>query len=326
MNEKLLFDRFDGLIQEHVSLKDKNWFQTGGCARYFASPSTTEQFQAAIAFAIQKSVPLFMLGQGANILVSDDGFAGLVIQPKLNRIVQESINEAQQVAYIVAGAGVSMATLIDWCLERNFVGLEEFSGIPSSVGGAVYINLHYFEFLLQQFLVSAELIHAKTGQLEVVDADWFHFRYDYSKLHERTHYLASATFAVKHVSEIEAAYAKGRSVEIIRHRAFKYPQNNTCGCFFRNFRESEVPFEINGKKMLSAAYYLDSVGVKGSLRVGGAVVSQKHANMIVNDGAATSQQIIELALQMQELVKKRYGLVLQPECQFLGIDKTLFGI
>ncbi|QQR53953.1 UDP-N-acetylmuramate dehydrogenase [bacterium] len=325
MNEHLLFDRFDGLIQENVSLKDKNWFQTGGCAWYFAAPSTTEQFQATIGFAIQKSVPLFMLGQGANILVSDDGFAGLVIQPKLNEIIQTTENRAD-IAHIVAGAGVSMATLIDWCLERNFVGLEEFSGIPSSVGGAVYINLHYFEFLLQQFLVSAKLIHAKTAQLEVVGAEWFDFRYDYSKLHTKTHYLASATFAVKHVSKIEAAYAKGRSVEIIRHRAFKYPQNNTCGCFFRNFRESEVPFEINGKKMLSAAYYLDSVGVKGSLRVGGAVVSQKHANMIVNDGTATSQQIIELALQMQEIVKKRYGLLLQPECQFLGIDKTIFGV
>src|SRR5690606_11574683 len=145
-------------IQLNVPLIDKNWFNTGGPARFFCEPQSVEEFQQALKYANLQSLELFILGQGANILISDKGFNGMVIKPQLNKITIIPTTDVN-FAYVQAGAGVTMPNLIDFCLSNNILGLEEFSGIPGTVGGSVYINLHYFEFLLAHFLVSAEIIH-----------------------------------------------------------------------------------------------------------------------------------------------------------------------
>lgn len=308
-------------IQQHVPLADKNWFATGGPARFFSAPKTAHSFQEAVQFAKNFNIPLFLLGKGANVLIADEGFDGLIIQPHLTEISIEK--EDTTYVWIKAGAGVSLDVLINWCFDNQIIGLEEFSGIPGTVGGAVYINLHYFEFLLEQFLSSAEIINAHTGIIQSVDTIWFAFGYDYSKLHEKNHYLATATFKLTKASLEQTAFAKGRSIEIIRHRARRYPQKNTCGSFFRNFHVDEVNLEIDGKKMIYVAYYLDKLGCKGSLHHGGAQVSAQHANMIINTGNATSNDIIALAKTMQEMVLKEFGIVPQPECQLLGFKHDI---
>jgi UDP-N-acetylmuramate dehydrogenase len=306
-------------IQQNISLSDKNWFKTGGAARFFMAPNNADEFQEGIQFCITYGVPLYLLGSGANILIADEGFEGLVIQPHLNGIESEHVTD--DIVHLKAGAGVTIDQLITWCLEHELVGLEEFSGIPGTVGGAVYINLHYFEFLLHQFLFSARVIEAETGKIQEVTNDWFQFAYDYSRLHERTHFLVDATFVVRKKDAFTAAFAKGRAFEIMRHRARRYPQKNTCGSFFRNFHEHEVTQMTEGKKMIYVAYYLDQLSVKGSLKVGGAVVSRQHANMIINEGNATSSDIITLARTMQEMVKEKFGIVPQAECQLVGFKE-----
>lgn len=306
------------LIQTNVPLADKNWFGTGGPARFYCEPTTAQQFQEAIVYAATHNLEIFILGQGANILISDEGFDGLVIRPFLTNIETIAMND---VALVKAGAGVTMPNLIDYCLANNLIGLEEFSGIPGTVGGSVYINLHYFEFLLANFLVSAEIIHKTTGALEAVDAQWFNFKYNDSQLHKKDYFLISATFTLKTASDEETAFAQGRKTEIIRHRAHRYPQVRTCGSFFRNFLANEVTLEIENKKIIFVAYYLDKIGVKGSLRSGNAIVSRQHANMIVNTGNATSNDIITLAHEMQKLVLDAFNIVPQPECQLIGFKK-----
>lgn len=304
------------LIQKNVPLHDKNWFATGGAAHYFAEPTSAAEFQEALAFAHANKLPIFMLGHGANILISDNGFEGLVIRPMLKHM---HIDSAQNT--INAGAGVSMHDLILFCLEHGYTNLEEFSGIPGSVGGSIYINLHYYEFLLAQFLVSATIINRTTGIVQTVKPDWFNFGYDESKIQDEQHYLVDATFAIKPANELEIAYARGRRVEIIRHREKRYPIKNTCGSFFRNFHDHEVTLSSNGKKMIFVAYYLDKLGVKGTLRVGDAIVSHQHANMIVHSGKATSTDIINLVRTMQEMVKKEFGITPQPECRLVGFKE-----
>lgn len=303
------------LIQTNIPLHDKNWFATGGPAKFFAQPTSTQEFAQAIQYAHINSLPIFILGKGANILISDEGFDGLVIQPHLNQI--EIIDEHM----VKAGAGTCMNALIEFCLNNNLSGLEEFSGIPGTVGGSVYINLHYFQFLLEQFLVCATVINAKTGSIETVAPDWFKFGYDQSRLQEEGYYLVDATFKLKKVSDLETAFAKGRRTEIIRHRNSRYPTKNTCGSFFRNFHDHEVTLMSNGKKMIFVAYYLDKLGVKGQLQVGSAIVSYQHANMLVNQGNATSTDIINLARAMQELVHKNYGIIPQAECRLIGFKE-----
>lgn len=307
------------IIHQNIPLADKNWFATGGPAKFYAEPTTDQEFAQALEFARTNSLAVFILGQGANILISDDGYDGLVIRPALKDITIAS-SDANKVL-VTAGSGVGMPDLIEYCLSNTISGLEEFSGIPGTVGGSVYINLHYFEFLLEQFLVHARVINKTTGEIQTVTPAWFNFGYNQSTLLDENYYLIDATFTLKKVSDIETAYARGRRVEIIRHRASRYPQHKTCGSFFRNFHSNEVTIESNGKKMIYVAYYLDKIGVKGQLVVGDAIVSHQHANMLVNRGKATSTDIIKLARTMQELVRQHFGITPQPECRLIGFKE-----
>lgn len=304
------------IIQENVALADKNWFRTGGNARYYAQPTSIYEFQLALDFARAHELQIFVLGEGANILVSDEGFDGLVIHPALKTIEHTDLDEEH--ALVTAGAGVSFAELITWCIDNNIIGLEEFSGIPGTVGGSVFINIHYFEFLLSNFLEHAIVIDKGTGLTAHADNSWFEFGYNTSKLHEDRYYLASATFKLKKVDPITAAFARGRSIEITRHRVKRYPYAGTCGSFFRNFHDHEVSLMSAGKKLIFVAYYLDKLGIKGQLSVGDAIISYQHANMLVNKGNATTADIIELARKMQQLVFDNFGILPQPECRLIG--------
>jgi len=306
-------------IQENISLADKNWFKTGGKAKFFCEPATSLEFQQALEFANNNKLEIFVLGEGANILISDDGFDGLVIKPQLKNITITEKNDFS--AKVEAGAGTRFHDLITFCLNNNLTNLEEFSGIPGNVGGCVYINIHYYEFLLEQFLVEAQVIHYKTGEIITVKPEWFNFGYDQSKLQDKEYFLVSATFNLKIVSDLEASYAKGRHKEIIRHRERRYPTQGTCGSFFRNFFPEEV--QNTDKKLIYVAYYLDKIGVKGELSVGDAAVSHQHANMLINKGSATSTDLINLAAQMQNLVYKNFGIKPQAECQLVGFKKDI---
>ncbi|RLD12382.1 MAG: UDP-N-acetylenolpyruvoylglucosamine reductase [Chlamydiae bacterium] len=305
-------------IQENIPLNNKTWFETGGAAKYFAEPVLIDDYKSALDFAKQKNCEVFLLGCGANILMSDDGFNGLVIKPA-NKSCEIIFAEKDKNNVLArAGAGTKIDDFISFCLSSNLTGFEEFSGIPGTIGGAVFINIHYFEFLLSDFLISARVINKSTGEIVEVSRDWFDFGYDKSKLHDGNWILFDAVFKLKKVDEIETAIARGRSIEIIRHRENRYPTERTCGSFFQNFSPEEINFEINGKKQIHIAYYLDKLGIKGELSVGGAHVSRKHANMIENDGTATSTDILNLAKKMRELVKEKYGIVPKLECQLIG--------
>jgi len=306
------------LIQTNVPLADKNWFKTGGAARFFCEPTTPLEFQQALQFANSNNLEIFVLGEGANILISDDGFDGLVIRPQLKNIT--ILDHTDTSAQVLAGAGARFHDLITFCLNNNLTNLEEFSGIPGNVGGCVYINIHYYEFLLEQFLTQAEVIHHKTGEIFTVKPEWFNFGYDQSKLQDKEYFLLTATFKLKSVNDQEAAYAKGRHTEIIRHRERRYPTQGTCGSFFRNFFPEEV--QNTPKKLIYVAYYLDKIGVKGELSVGGAAVSYQHANMLINKGSATSTDLINLASQMQSLVFKNFGIKPHAECQLVGFKNN----
>lgn len=302
-------------IEQNIPLKDKNWFCTGGAAKFYCEPGSEFEFVEAVNFAREKNQDIFVLGLGANVLVSDDGFDGLLIRPVLNQV--DVLNDG----LVRAGAGVKIQDMIDFCLDHKLLGLEEFSGIPGTVGGSVFINIHYLTHFLADFLVEARVVDRLSGKVFDVDKSWFNFGYDESRLFDGNHFLVNATFKLKPGTELEAAYCKGRSDETIRHRNRRYPMSNTCGSFFRNFHENEVPFLINGKKILFIAYYLDKLGIKGELSEGLATVSHQHVNMIVSREGATSLDIINLARKMQKMVQERFGILPVAECQFIGFKR-----
>lgn len=310
--------RLGPTLHSHISLADKNWFRTGGTAEWYAEPASAPELAQLVMAANAAHIPITLLGEGANILISDEGIKGLVMRPALQHILHTQIND--QSIHVTAGAGVSFHALIEYCLENNALGLEEFSGIPGTVGGSVFINIHYFQWLLSQFLVAATVIEVATGTISIVDNAWFAFGYNQSKLHAKQHILADATFCVRKVTDLECAYARGRHDEIKRHRAQRYPAQRTCGSFFRNFSSSEVTEVSNGKLMIYVAYYLDKLGIKGQLASGKAIVSHQHANMIITQEGATSTDVINLARMMQERVRETFNIIPQPECQLLGFS------
>jgi UDP-N-acetylmuramate dehydrogenase len=303
-------------INKNVSLKNKNWFKTGGNSKFYCEPKTESDFVDAINFSNKNNLEIFVLGKGANILISDEGFNGLTIHPKNETLIIKNDT-------VTAQAGVDIQNLIDYCLDNNLIGLEDFSNIPGNIGGATYINIHYFDKFLSDFLINAKVINKKTAEITNVNKEWFNFGYDQSTLQQKEYYLIESTFKLKKANEIQAAYAKGRRDEIIRYRQRQYPTQNTCGSFFRNFHENEVTLKINNKKIIYVAYYLDKLGIKGNLKIGQAQVSYKHANMIVTEDNATSNDVINLAKKIQELCFKQYKIIPKPECQIIGFKKNL---
>ena len=296
-------------MRNDVSLAPLTWFKTGGKAKYLSEPATLEELKNDLAFAAKNGLPFEVLGEGANTLVSDEGYPGMIIHP-VNKELK--LTEREDCFLLEAGAGAKVQDAIDYALERKALGLEEFSGLPGTIGGAAFINAHFFEFFLADFLVSA-LVVSPSGETKEVSKEWFEYGYDVSRLHREKWIVWSAAFRLRKGSELEAAFAKGRAYEIIRQRSRRYPKERTCGSFFRNF----LPEEARGK-VPSVAFYLDKVGVKGTLSVGNAVVSRKHANMLETKEGAASADVIALAREMQKLVYKNFGLVPVPECRFLG--------
>lgn len=309
------------IIQKNVPLADKNWFRTGGSARYFCEPETACEFQQALAFAKEHNLETFFLGEGANILISDEGFNGLVIHPRSAPLHITNAPEDTTHAFVTAPAGLSMNDCIEQALQANLTGLEVFSGIPGSLGGCAYINLHYFQHFFSDFLVSADVIEKDTNTILTVDRTWFNYGYNKSTLMGGNYFVISVTLKLQRATDTETAYAQGRRYEIIRHRTSRYPSSHTCGSFFRNFHEDEVTLIWNGKKMIHVAFYLDKMGVKGTESVGGACVSWQHANMLVNKKLATSSDLIQLACTLQEKMKNAFGIVPHPECIFVGFKE-----
>ena len=307
------------LIEKNVFLHAYTWFETGGPAEYFCKTRSTQECLEAVSWAHEHKMPITLLGAGANVLVSDAGCKGLVLKPDMQDIY--FIEKDDQHVLVTAGAGVTIENLIEWSLQNNILGLEEFSGIPGTVGGALYINIHYFKFLISQFVYEAKVLCLDTQEIFTVSTEWFNFGYNTSTLLQKKHCLLEATFLLKKGIQEDVWYAKGRSHEIIRHRRQRYPYKGTCGSFFRNFLPEEVSIESNGKKMIFIAYYLDKVGVKGTLKHGGAGVSHQHANMIVNQSHASSDDIINVARTMQSLVKKEFNIVPKPECELIGFEE-----
>jgi len=302
-------------FKKNVLLNKFNWFGTGGPAKLFCEPKTYSEFQEAVDYANHNNLNIFVLGEGANVLISDDGFDGLVIKPEFAEI--ELLDKKKQI--VRADAGVSFDKLINFSLEQNLTGLEEFSGIPGSVGGAVYINIHFFDLLLSAFLIKAKVINSKTAEIIEVINDWFEFGYDKSKLQQKNFYLLNADFKIIEKDKLVIKKAVERRNEIIKYREERYPTEKTCGSFFRNLNSSEAPVQQNGEKIIHAAFYLNKL--KGNLSVGGAEISERHANMIENKKNARSSDIFNLALKMKTYVKDRFGINLIPECQLVGFNK-----
>ena len=296
-------------IEEEVPLAPYTTFKIGGPAALLYRARTEDELAAAILAARQLGIPHFLLGLGANILISDDGFDGLVIRSEVDAI--EFVDDVR----VRAGAGVqTFMTLINATVARGLAGLHHYVGIPSTVGGAIWQNLHFLSppperertCFIEEVVERAELLTAE-GERRTVDCDYFQFGYDYSILHDRADIVLNVTFRLEPQPEPELRFVMRENLKWRDDRhpdLWLYP---SAGSIFR---------KIEG---VGAGRLIDQCGLKGHV-LGNAQFFHKHANIIVNLGGATAEDVRALISLAQETVRRELGYELTPEIGFVGFD------
>jgi UDP-N-acetylmuramate dehydrogenase len=298
-------------LQHDVSLAPFTTFKIGGKADFFYEAESADDLVRAIMAARTCQIPYFLLGLGANILVGDAGFRGLVIRNKAQHLAV-SPDEAQ----ITAESGaVVYPNLIEAAAQHQLSGLEHYVMIPSTVGGALWQNLHFLSpdrsrtMFIEEVLLSAEILTPQ-NERRTVDKSYFGFGYDESVLHHSGDVVLSATFQL--VPEKEATLRQVMDANIA-WRTERHPPLTTepsAGSIFKKYKD------------MGAGRFIDQCGLKGT-RIGGAEISPRHANIIINRGyaegnPATAADVRTLIALAQRRVEEQFGYKLEPEIGFIG--------
>jgi UDP-N-acetylmuramate dehydrogenase len=279
-------------FQEGRSLKDLTTFGIGGPAKYFIEVTSIEQLSEAISHCHTKNLRYLVLGKGSNILFSDEGYNGVVI---LNKI--HFCEEEKGIFYV--GAGYSFSLLGSQTARKGWAGLEFASGIPGSIGGAVYMNAGANGGETFQYLTEVTYVNEK-GKVEVLPKGKLQWGYRMSSFQNLKGAIAAARFHL-----IPSTEARARQLKIIDYRTKTQPYGDmSAGCVFRNASDS------------SAGALIEKCGLKG-YSIGGAEVSPLHANFIVNRQDAKAQDVIDLAAHIKKVVFEKTGHELEMEIRVI---------
>lgn len=277
----------------------------GGNADLFIELTDINKLPEMLKTADNLQIPVFIFGGGSNLIFSEDGFNGLVVQIKAAEITVKKDE-------ITADAGAMLSRIIQKALQNNLVGLEKLTGLPGTIGGAIRGNAGAFGTEIKDVFKEA-LIYTEENGIKRVKKDYFSFDYRTSRVKtcKGREIILQATLKLTEKSPEQIIEIRNEIVEIIKSRVGKQPTGKTSGSFFKNPSSS-----------LAAGYLLDQCGCKG-LQVGQVKVSEQHANWIINLGEATQTDLIELAKIMKEKVKNRFNIKLEPEVQFISTSGYL---
>ncbi|MBR0139424.1 MAG: UDP-N-acetylmuramate dehydrogenase [Firmicutes bacterium] len=278
-------------------MADQTSFKCGGRAAIFAVPSSEEALAAMIEILENEGFPYMFMGNGSNLLFTDSGYEGAVIKASegLSSISAEGCE-------ISAGAGVSLIRLARQAAALSLTGLEFASGIPGSLGGAVFMNAGAYGGEMKQVLVSVRSMD-RQGRIIERSADELDLSYRHSVFSENGEFILSA---VIRLSEGDKDAIEARMRELAAQRSAKQPLNlPSAGSFFKR---PEGYF---------AGKLIEDCGLKG-LQLGGAQISPLHAGFMVNAGGAAATDVIDLMKVVQETVMDRFGVLLEPEVRIIG--------
>jgi UDP-N-acetylmuramate dehydrogenase len=284
-------------------------FRIGGPADLLFEATSADALANAVLAARENDVPYFVLGLGANILVGDRGFRGLVIR---NTAQAYEFREQGDLCHVWSESGAIVKTLIQQSVARGWSGLEHYVGIPSTVGGAVWQNLHFLSpaperertMFIAEVFESCEIL-SEENERKVVGADYVKFGYDDSVFHHRRDVVLTATFRL---TRGDQAVLHRILQENLSWRGGKHPWldwHPSAGSIFK---------KMEG---VGAGRLVDQCGLKG-FRRGGAQISHIHANIMVNLGGATAKDVRELIAIAQNAVETQCGVHLEPEIAFVG--------
>jgi UDP-N-acetylmuramate dehydrogenase len=295
-------------VREGVLLAPFTTFRIGGPADLYYEATTAEELAQSILVARESGLPHFLLGLGANILIGDRGFRGLVI-----RNLARAVEVDPETGKIHAESGaVVWPDLIETAIAHGLSGLEHYPGIPSTVGGALWQNLHFLApaparertMFIAEVTEAAEIL-TEEGERRTVGVDYFEFGYDTSILHHRRDVVLAATFQLTPGDPEVLRRIVRENLEWRRERHPPLDTEPSAGSIFK---------KIEG---IGAGRLIDQCGLKGT-RIGGAMVTPRHANIFINTGGATAADVRALIAQVQDVVRQRTGYGLEPEISFVG--------
>jgi UDP-N-acetylmuramate dehydrogenase len=280
------------------------WFGIGGRADRFARPAGIEQVRECL----RMDSDLRVLGDGANLLVDDDGVGELVVCLNAKEMSAVRFETAAGMGTVIAMAGANLPKLINETVRRGLAGLEGLGGIPATVGGAVIMNAGGS---FGQIADTVARVHAldRQGRDVALERDEIEFSYRHSGLNGLI--ITSVEFEL---SEEDPAALRTRLKEVMEYKKNSQPMaDRSAGCVFKNPTLAADVADIGGKgDRVSAGMLIDRAGCKGT-RVGGASVSPRHANFVVTDPGAKAHDVIELMEQTKQRVFDRFGVRLEEE-------------
>jgi UDP-N-acetylmuramate dehydrogenase len=293
-------------LRRNVPLAPYTTFKIGGPADLLYDATSAEELASAVVAARTAGVPWFVLGLGANILVGDRGVRGLVIRNTANHV------EFPSVLTVRAESGLSIADLIRITVDHSLSGLEHYVGIPSTVGGAIWQNLHFLSpaperertMFIAEVVSSVELLLPDNSRV-TVSRDDMRFGYDTSRLHDSGEIALAATFAL---TKADQATLHRTMQENLSWRGSRHPwleHHPSAGSIFK---------KIEG---IGAGRLIDQCGLKGH-RIGNAQISHIHANIIVNLGGATAADVTALITLAKNEVLAKHNQRLETEIGMIG--------
>ncbi|MEN6449276.1 MAG: UDP-N-acetylmuramate dehydrogenase [Thermoguttaceae bacterium] len=284
---------FEGIARRHEPLAMHTWFQLGGPADYFAEPETVDQLVALVRRCHEASVPVRLLGEGSNILARDEGVPGMVIHlasPAFCGIQVEGRT-------IVAGGGALLGRAVTTAVHRGLAGLESLVGIPGTVGGALHGNAGAQGAHIGQWTIQATVLTV-SGEVCQRNSDELAFGYRQSSLDD----LAILDARCELEEDDPRQLAQRMQKQWIVRKASQPMGHQAAGCVFRNPRGQ------------SAGGLIDRTGLKGT-RIGGAMISDRHANFIIAESECTSQDVLRLIELVRSQVRDRMGVELELELE-----------
>ena len=317
-------DMFDPLLfQENVSLKGYNTYHVGGKARYFFEARDAGALQSALQEAHTKNMRYFLLGGGTNILVPEEGFDGVVIKASHQRIEVQGEE-------LYADAGIPMGALVAKAAALSLSGLEWAAGLPGTLGGAIFGNAGSHGREMQDVILEVDVFDAERAAIKQIPAHACGFVYRHSAFKENNGVIMRAVLRLQKGDSTEIA---ARMKENMHTRSTHQPlAQRSAGCVFKNIElaTSREGVELvrahadfaafRGARFLPAGLLVDKAGLKGA-RSGGAMVSDRHGNFIVNEAHATADDIMRLIATAKEVVREKFGVTMQEEIQMMQNKK-----
>ena len=284
-------------------MKTYTTFRVGGSAKWMAAPQDEQQLRVILNICKESETAYFILGRGSNLLVSDEGFDGLVINLRkhFNKI---EINEQNNT--LTAQAGVFLPTAAQAALAKGLSGLEFAAGIPGTIGGGLFMNAGAYGGELKHIVTEAKVM-TNDGIIKTVKAQQMELGHRLSRFMNTKEIILSCTMQLEkgdrvHIKEMMDDFNNRRKEK----QPLEYPSAGS------TFKRPQGYF---------AGKLIEDAGLKG-FSVGGASVSEKHAGFVINKADATASDIWELCKQVRTKVREQFGVELEPEIQLLGAFKT----